>query len=48
MLLNCISDESIDLLVMGACGHARIREIWLGDVTRDVLRHMTVPVLISH
>ena len=48
MLLNRITDESIDLLVMGAYGHARVREIWLGGVTRDVLRHMTAPVLISH
>ena len=48
MLLNRIADESIDLLVMGAYGHARVREIWLGGVTRDVLRHMTVPVLVSH
>ena len=48
MLLNRIADESIDMLVMGAYGHARVREIWLGGVTRDVLRHMTVPVLVSH
>jgi len=48
LLLNRISDESIDLLVMGAYGHARVREIWLGGVTRDVLRHMTAPVLIPH
>ena len=48
MLLNRIADESIDMLVMGAYGHARVREIWLGGVTRDLLRHMTVPVLVSH
>lgn len=48
MLLNRVSDESIDLLVMGAYGHTRMRELWLGGVTREVLRHMTVPVLISH
>ena len=48
MLLNRISDESVDLLVMGAYGHARVREIWFGGVTRDLLRHMTVPVLVSH
>ena len=47
-LLNRVADQSIDLLVMGAYGHARIREIWLGGVTRDVLRHMTVPVFMSH
>ena len=48
MILNRIADESIDLMVMGAYGHARVREIRLGGVTRDVLRHMTVPVLVSH
>lgn len=48
MLLNRVADESIDLLVMGAYGHARMREIWLGGVTRDLLRHMTVPVFMSH
>ena len=48
MLLNRIAGESIDLLVMGAYGHARAREIRLGGVTRDQYRHMTVPVLVSH
>ena len=48
MLLNRIADESIGLLVMGAYSHARVREIWLGGVTRDLLRHMTVPVPVSH
>lgn len=36
------------LLVMGAYGHSRLRELILGGATRDVLRHMTVPVLFSH
>ena len=48
MLLNRISDESIDLLVMGAYGHARLRELILGGVTDTILREMTVPVLMSH
>ena len=34
--------------MMGAYGHTRVREIWLGGVTRDVLRHMTAPVRVSH
>ena len=38
----------IDLLVMGAYGHARVREVRLSGATRDLLRHMTVPVLVSH
>lgn len=37
-----------DLLVMGAYGHARYREILLGGVTRTVLNTMTVPVLMAH
>lgn len=48
LLLNRITDESIDLLVMGAYGHARVHEIWLGGVTRRLMESMTVPVLISH
>lgn len=48
LLLNRIVDESIDMLVMGAYGHARMREIWLGGVTRRLMESMTVPVLISH
>ena len=48
LLLNRIADESIDLLVMGAYGHARVREIWLGGVTRRLMESMTVPVFISH
>lgn len=48
MLLSRAADEGIDLLVAGAYGHARWREIVLGGVTRYLLAHMTVPVLMSH
>jgi nucleotide-binding universal stress UspA family protein len=48
LLLNRILDERIDLLVMGAYGHARVREIWLGGVTRRLMESMTVPVFVSH
>ncbi len=48
MILSRIADESVDLLVMGAYGHARMRELVLGGVTREVMRQMTVPVLMSH
>jgi len=36
------------LLVMGAYGHSRLREIVLGGMTRDIMQSMTVPVLMSH
>ncbi|MGB0682986.1 MAG: universal stress protein [Magnetovibrionaceae bacterium] len=48
VFLSRAADEGIDLLVIGAYGHARWREIVLGGVTRDLLAHMTVPVLLSH
>ncbi|MGE0724019.1 MAG: universal stress protein [Alphaproteobacteria bacterium] len=48
MLLSRAADLGADLIVMGAYGHSRLREIVLGGVTRHLLRHMTVPVLMSH
>ena len=42
------SDLGADLLVMGAYGHSRLRELVLGGVTRTILKEMTVPVLMSH
>ncbi len=47
-LLSMAADESVDLLVMGAYGRHPLTEWMLGGVTRDILRHMTVPVLMSH
>ncbi|GIZ50476.1 universal stress protein [Noviherbaspirillum aridicola] len=47
-LLSHLSDFGADLLVMGGYGHARVREILMGGVSRTVLRSMTVPVLMSH
>jgi nucleotide-binding universal stress UspA family protein len=47
-LQNRAAELSADLLVMGAYGHSRIRELMLGGVTRTLLREMTVPVLLSH
>lgn len=48
LLLSRAADAGIDLIVCGAYGHARWREIVLGGVTRHLLAHMTVPVLMSH
>jgi len=48
VILARVSDRGSDLLVMGAYGHSRVRELALGGVTRTVLEQMTVPVLFSH
>lgn len=37
-----------DLLVMGGYGHSRMREMILGGVTRYVLNHAGLPVLMAH
>jgi nucleotide-binding universal stress UspA family protein len=47
-LLDYASDIQADLLVVGGYGHSRTREMIMGGVTRDLLHHMTVPVLMSH
>ena len=47
-ILSHIADRGSDLLVMGAYGHSRLRELVLGGVTRTILRDMTVPVLMAH
>jgi nucleotide-binding universal stress UspA family protein len=37
-----------DMVVMGAYGHSRAREIVFGGVTRDVLKAAALPVLLCH
>ncbi len=48
VLLAAVTDRSADLVVMGAYGHSRLREIVLGGATQSLLGQMTVPVLLSH
>ncbi|OYW51235.1 MAG: universal stress protein UspA [Rhizobiales bacterium 12-68-15] len=47
-ILNEVSDQGADLVVMGGYGHSRLRELVLGGVTREILGAMTVPVLMAH
>jgi nucleotide-binding universal stress UspA family protein len=47
-LLNRASETGADMIVMGGYGRSRFREFVLGGVTRHMLQHMTVPVLMSH
>jgi nucleotide-binding universal stress UspA family protein len=41
-----VREHSIDLLVMGAYGHSRIREFILGSTTTTLIRTCHVPVLL--
>ncbi len=48
MLLNQVSDEGPDLLVMGIYAYTRRGALVPGPVGSYILKHMTVPVLVSH
>jgi len=41
-----VFEHAIDLIVMGAYGHSRIREFLLGSTTTHLLRKSTVPLLL--
>jgi len=47
-LLNYVSDNGSDLVVMGGYGHSRMREFLFGGATREILAAMTIPVLMAH
>jgi nucleotide-binding universal stress UspA family protein len=47
VLLAQAAAHGADLLVMGAYGHARVRELVFGGATRRVLCDATLPVLFS-
>jgi nucleotide-binding universal stress UspA family protein len=47
-ILSYVADSSATLIVMGGYGHAKLREMILGGVTREMLKSMTVPVFMSH
>lgn len=47
-LLSYAADIGADLIVAGAYGHSRVREMVFGGVTQTLLTEMTVPVLLSH
>lgn len=47
-ILAAAREDGSDALVMGAYGHSRLRELVVGGVTRHILGHMHLPVLMSH
>lgn len=40
--------RNADLLAIGGYAHSRMREVWLGGVTQDVIAESALPVLLSH
>ena len=47
-ILSYADAYDYDLIIMGAYGHSRWREIVLGGVTRQIMTDMRIPVFMSH
>jgi len=47
-LVSAASEQKATLIVMGAYTHSRLRQSFLGGVTRHLLAHAPVPLLMSH
>ncbi|HWX50494.1 MAG TPA: universal stress protein [Roseomonas sp.] len=47
-LLDEAHNVGADMLVMGAFAHSRLREMVFGDVTRFMLEHADLPLLMRH
>ena len=47
-LLSAAADRDCDMLVAGAYGHNRVRELILGGTTRDLVQRCPVPTWFSH
>ncbi|QUD89902.1 universal stress protein [Phenylobacterium montanum] len=47
-MLGACAALKADLLIMGAYGHSRTKELVLGGATRTVLAKASLPVLLSH
>ena len=47
LLLSRAADFGTDMIVLGAYAHSRVRDLIFGGVTRSLLRHTTLPLLLS-
>jgi nucleotide-binding universal stress UspA family protein len=46
VIAQAVDSEGIDLLVMGAYGHSRIRNLIIGSTTTEMIRSCKVPVVL--
>jgi nucleotide-binding universal stress UspA family protein len=47
-ILKCAEEIGAGMIVSGAFGHNRLREMLLGSVTRELLKKSSYPLLLSH
>jgi len=41
-----VEEEGMDMLIMGAYGHSRIRQLLIGSTTTEMIRRCRVPVML--
>jgi nucleotide-binding universal stress UspA family protein len=46
VIAEAVEQDGIDLLVMGAYGHSRIRSLIIGSTTTEMIRSCKIPVLL--
>ena len=46
VVAKAVEDEGFDLLVMGAYGHSRLRQLFIGSTTSELIRSCKVPAAI--
>jgi len=46
VISNAVKEQGIDLLVMGAYGHSRIRSLIIGSTTSEMVRLCKIPVIL--
>ena len=46
VIARIVEEESVDLLVMGAYGHSRIRNLIIGSTTSEMIRACKIPVAL--
>jgi len=46
VISQAVESEGIDLLVMGAYGHSRIRSLIIGSTTTQMVRSCKIPVML--
>ena len=46
-IIKFIQEGSVELLVMGAYGHNRLRQLFIGSTTSDVIQKSRIPVLLT-
>ncbi len=45
-ILNFVGEKNIDLIIMGAYGHSRIKKAIIGSTTERVMRNARIPILL--